>query len=516
MKEACSILKTAGFMAAATFLAKACGLVRDMLIAAFFGTGMEADAYLAATKLPTTLFDIVIGGVISAAFIPIFNSVLKKEDKKSALDFANRFIGMILLVTGAITFFGIIFSDKLILFMAPDFDNATHALAMRLSAIMFPMIICTGLAFSFVGILQSFGEFNIPAVMSLVSNLAVILYFAVFGRKFGVYGLAVTMVIAWSLQVIIQIPSLKRFEYKFRPKINFKDENVRSALKLALPMLVSTWVQPLYTIVNTRLASGIERGVSSLEYANRLYIVITGVFSFVITNLLFPKMSRAHVSGDENKAKEMLVNSLKAITVIILPIAVILAILSKPVIAILYQRGGFIYDDTVRTAAALSCYAFGMIALSYNEILSKAFFSMQNSKTPMICAILSMIANIAAAYTLSAKFGISGLAVAAAVGSYVNAILNYIFMRRHYKVIFTKSDFINLLKIVLSALAMAVVVFLLYDRLFKNGGNVTFVKEIITLAVCGASGFITYAALCFALKIDVIINLFKKEETDIE
>lgn len=278
MKEAKAILKTAGFMAAATFLAKVCGLIRDMLIAAFFGTGMEADAYLTATKLPTTLFDLVIGGVISAAFIPIFNSVLKKESKKGALEFANRFIGMVLLITGLIAFFGIVFSDKLIWFMAPDFDFETHNLAMRLSSIMFPMIICTGLAFSFVGILQSFGEYNVPAIMSLVSNLAVILYFVLFGKKFGVYGLAFTMVIAWGLQALIQVPSLIKFQFKFRPSINLKDKNVKAAMRLAFPMLVSTWVQPLYTIVNTRLASGIERGVSSLEYANRLYIVITGVF----------------------------------------------------------------------------------------------------------------------------------------------------------------------------------------------------------------------------------------------
>lgn len=511
MKETRTIIKTAGFMAVATFLAKVCGLIRDMLIAAFFGTGMEADAYLAATKLPTTLFDLVIGGVISAAFIPIFNSVLKKEDKKSALVFANRFIGMVLLVTGLITIFGIAFSDKLIYLMAPSFDRETHRLAMHLSSIMFPMIICTGLAFSFVGILQSFGEYNIPAIMSLVSNLAVILYFIIFGKRFGVYGLAVTMVIAWSLQVFIQIPSLIKFEFNFRPQINFKDENVKSAMKLALPMLVSTWVQPLYTIVNTRLASGIERGVSSLEYANRLYIVITGVFSFVITNLLFPKMSRAYAQGESDEAKEMLVASLKAVTLIILPIAAVCGALSKPIIALLYQHGGFTYADTLRTCGALSCYAFGMIALSYNEILSKSFFSMQNSKTPMINAIISMVANIVTAYSLSGRLGISGLAIAAAVGSYVNAILNYVFMKKYYNTLFIKNDLISVLKTLLSAVIMGAVMIFVYRRVgAKLSGSIA--GELIILAVCGLSGLLVYLGSCLLLKIDIIVNLLKREE----
>ena len=513
MKESKVMLKTAGFMAIATFLAKVCGLARDMLIAAFFGTGMEADAYLTATKLPTTLFDIVIGGVISAAFIPIFNSVLKKEGKDEALQFANRFIGMVLLITGLITLFGITFSDKLILFMAPDFDLDTHNLAMHLSSIMFPMIICTGLAFSFVGILQSFGEYNIPAIMSLVSNLAVILYFFVFGKRFGVYGLAVTMLIAWGLQVLIQVPSLIKFGFKFRPSINFKDENVKSALKLALPMLVSTWVQPLYTIVNTRLASGIERGVSSLEYANRLYIVITGVFSFVITNLIFPKMSRAYVGGEEDEAKNMLVTSMKAVTIIILPITAVLAVLSKPVIALLYQHGGFTYTDTLTTAGALSCYAFGMIALAYNEILSKSFFSMQNSKTPMINAIISMIANIVTAYILSPIMGISGLAVAAATGSYVNAILNYVFMKKYYKTLLTKVDVFNMLKSLIAALLMsALMTFIVKYMPFTD--KTTLKNVIITLILTVSSGFLLYAVLCFVLKIDILVNLFKKETYD--
>ena len=510
MKESKVILKTAGFMAIATFLAKVCGLVRDMLIASFFGTGMEADAYLTATKLPTTLFDLVIGGVISAAFIPVFNSVLKKEGKKEALDFANRFIGMVLLITGLIAFFGIVFSDKLILLMAPDFDIETHTLAMHLSSIMFPMIICTGLAFSFVGILQSFGEYNIPAIMSLVSNLAVILYFVIFGKKFGVYGLAVTMVIAWGLQALIQVPSLIKFEFKFKPCINFKDKNVKSAMKLALPMLVSTWVQPLYTIVNTRLASGIERGVSSLEYANRLYIVLTGVFSFVITNLIFPKMSRAYVSGDKEKSKEMLINSMKAVTLIILPITAVMAILSKPITAFLYQRGGFTYADTLHTAGALSCYAFGMIALAYNEILSKSFFSMQNSKTPMINAIISMIANIVTAYILSSKMGIAGLAVAAAVGSYVNAILNYIFMKKYYIKLFEKQDFLNILKALIATAAMSALIAFIYRYLpFTEASSLKDI--IITLLSSVLAGFLLYALLCVVLKVDVIVNLLKKE-----
>ena len=151
MSQTNKLLKTAGFMTVATLLAKVCGMVRDMLIAANFSTSYIGEAYMTATKLPTMLFDLVIGGVITASFIPIFNSVMGKEDKDEAMRFANKFIGMVLMITVLITLLGVLFSDTLISLLAPEFDIKTHALASELSGIMFPMIIFTGLAFSFVG-----------------------------------------------------------------------------------------------------------------------------------------------------------------------------------------------------------------------------------------------------------------------------------------------------------------------------------------------------------------------------
>ena len=153
-------------MAFATFISKVLGLVRDSLMGAYFGAGIEADAFMAASKLPTTLFDMVIGGVISASFIPVFNSILTKKGK--AKGFANKFITMIILVTLIISVVGILFAEPLVRFMAPNFGAEAHDLAVKLTSIMFPMIIFTGIAFSFVGILQSYGEYNIPAIISLV------------------------------------------------------------------------------------------------------------------------------------------------------------------------------------------------------------------------------------------------------------------------------------------------------------------------------------------------------------
>lgn len=499
------MLLTAGFMAAATLAAKVLGLVRDSLIAAFFATGMQADAFMAASKLPTTLFDMVVGGVISATFIPVFSDVITKENKDSAVKFANKFVTMIFMITVIISLFGIIFADPLVNMIAPNYTGDKHDLTVQLTSIMFPMIIFTGLAFSFVGLLQSFGEYNIPSIISLVSNLAIIIYFAIFGKKFGVTGLAVTMVIAWSLQVAVQIPSLIKFKYKYKPDFKLKDKYIKQALMLAGPMLISTWVQPLYTIINSRLASGIDGAYSALEYANRLYIIVTGVFSFVVTNLIFPKLSRANASENKEEAHTLIMTSIKGIAIIILPLTAGFMILARPVTSIIYEHGNFAAEQVLSVSGALRCYSVGMIGLAINEILSKTFFSMQDSRTPMINSIISMVFNIVAAYVLFNFIDIKGLALAAAGGSICNAILNAVCLIRKYPDMMKKNDFSGVVKIIAASAVMAAIVFAVYrliSPLFSG-----FVGNIVICAVCGILGVAVYGAMLIMLRVEEIQKL---------
>ncbi len=507
------MLRTAGFMAFATLLAKVLGLVRDSLIAAYFSTGIEADAYLTASKLPTMLFDMVIGGVITASFIPVFNSILEKRDKKQALKFANKFITAIFLISVIIAGFGIVFSDKLIYILGPGFNEQKHLLAAQLSAIMFPMIIFTGLAFSFVGLLQSFGEFNIPSIISLVSNLALIIYFPLFGNKYGVRGLAVTMVIAWSLQVLIQVPSLIKLKIRIRPDFRLKDSDLFTTMKLAGPMLISTWIQPLYSIINSRLASGIDGAPAVLELANRLYTVLVGVFSFVVTNLIFPKLARANASDNKEESKKIIVTSLKAIVLIVMPLMAGFMILSRPITSIIYEHNKFTADDVIQVSSALKCYAVGMVGLAINEILSKYFFSMQNSKTPMRNSVLSMFINVGLAYVFFNIFKTSGLALAAACGSIINAVLNGVSLTKHVNGLFSKKDLLSFGKMILSVAVMSVITLVLYNAAFPVLYG-TIMGNIILVGICVAVAVPVYFIFCYFLRVDVfkdtIDNLLKK------
>ncbi len=509
-----TMLLTAGFMAFATFLSKALGLVRDSMMGAYFGIGIEADAFMAASKLPTTLFDMVIGGVISASFIPIFNGILTRDGEKKARVYTDKFITMIVLVTLIISALGILFAEPLVEFMAPNFGIATHTLAVELTSIMFPMIIFTGIAFSFVGILQSYGEYNIPAIISLVSNVAIILYFAIFGKRFGVYGLSVTMIIAWSLQVIVQIPSLIKIKFRYKPDFRLGDRNIRDTIVLAIPMLISTWVQPLYTLVNARFASHIEGAYSSLEYANRLYLIMTGVFSFVVTNLIFPKLAKANADNDRTRANELVTMSLKAVIMVITPLMAGVVVLAKPITNIIYNYGA-LSEDTTLIATTLACYAAGMVFLAINEVLSKTFFSMKKSLAPMITSLISMAFNVVLVISIYdiIKGDVTkltgGLALAAAGGSAVNAILNGGVLIKKFPEIIKRNDVVAIIKILIASAVMAVAVSLIYSFFgtFRGvGGN------ILTVAVCGLSGVVIYALMLVGLRVREFTGLIRKNK----
>ena len=255
-----NLLKTAGFMIIATLLAKFAGMYRDILFASLFGTGSEAQAYLTASRIPLLFFDITLGAAVSAAFIPVYNGFIEEKRHTEARNFANSFITLVFVITGILCVIGIIFSGPIVNLIGNDLTPQTKDLAAKLVIVLFPSMIFTALAYSVAGLLQSLGEFNIPAAISLVSNGFMVIYLLVFGSKLGIYSVSVAMLIAWSFQLIIEIPALIKKKYRFKPSLSLKNEGIKKAARLALPILISSWVHPIKTTINIYLATGLSGG----------------------------------------------------------------------------------------------------------------------------------------------------------------------------------------------------------------------------------------------------------------
>jgi len=454
-------VKTVGFIAAATMLSKAMGMWRDIILAQSFGTGSELDAYMAASRIPLLFFDFTLGAAIISTFIPVFNRYLQRGDGKRAVDFSNSFINLVVLISAIFSLIGIVFSGPLTSLIAPGYAPEVKLLTSRLLMIMLPTIIFTSLAFSFVGILQSYGEFNVPAIISLVSNAAVIVYLLFFNKEFGIFGLAVSMLIGWGLQALVQIPSLIKHKYKYSFKLNLKDEGIKDVFLLAIPVLISSWLQQICVLVNTIFASYLQSGsVAALELANRLYIIVVGVFVFAITNYVFPALSKMSGGGDDAGFAGVMKKSLCSMLVIITPIMSGIMIISREIITVVYARGEFDKSSIALTSAALFFYSIGMIAYGTNEILNKCFYAMEDGKTPMVSAVFGICGAVFFAFVFTKVFylGIGGLALSASVSAaLVSAVLIY---KMNKRVPFIDKSFILfIVKIALSVGIMIAAVF---------------------------------------------------------
>ncbi|MDR1101136.1 MAG: murein biosynthesis integral membrane protein MurJ [Clostridiales bacterium] len=431
-------IRTIGFITAAIFASKLAGMARDILFANFYGASELTDAYLAAARIPLLFFDLTLGAAVLSAFIPVFNELLTSSDgdeaksKAAAFKFASNFFNTVLVISTVFTCAGMIFARPIIGLFAPGLTASGLNLGAILLIIMLPTMIFTALAYVFAGVLQSLGEFNVPALISLISNIAVIIYLLAFNGRFGIYGMAAAILLGWGLQVAVQIPSLIKHKFRYTLTLNLRDPSLRASAKMAIPILISAWVQPICVAINTRFASYLDAGaISALDYANKIYIMIVGIFSFAITNYIFPKLSQLSALGAEGAAKrgKLLRQSIGGLSVIIIPIMLAMIFFAHPLIKLVYGRGAFTADNINAAAAALFGYSFGMLALGINEILNKAFYAEKDGKTPMLSSIAGIALNIATVLWLQSagRLSIVTLALAQAVSS--NVIMLFLIIK---------------------------------------------------------------------------------------
>ncbi len=506
-------VKTATFMIVATLLAKFMGMYRDILFAALYGTSEAAIAYQTASRIPLLFFDIALGTAISSSFIPVFNEYLGRGEKEKAIEFSNSFLNIVFLITFVICVIGIVFCTHIVDLLASGLAENVKLLSAQLVAIMFPSMIFTALAYSLTGVLQSYGEFNAPAAISLVSNGIMVLYLLVAKDNLGIYGVSVAMLIAWIFQLVVLIPSLVKKKYTYKAKINLKNDGLKKALFLAIPILISSWVQPINTMVNMFLASFLNGGqaVSALEYANKLYIIFVGVITYAISNLIFPSISRFAANKDKKQEfTDVLKTSIGIVLFILLPIMIIFSLKRVEIVRFVYERGAFGKEQTYLTSTALLWYSFGMLGYGLQEILNKAFYAEQNGKTPMRVSALGIALNIALSFIFVRILdtGIKGLPLAASIASCFMALMLAVILSKRYKV-FDKSFMLNFLKLLLSGAVMVLVVLLLSGVNFSD----TFTGKFLALLVPSAIGFALYLGMAFLLKtseVKMIINILKK------
>ncbi len=383
------------------------GLVRQILIADVFGTEGDIDAYYAALGLPDTLFALVAGGALASAFIPTLTGFLEKKDRPGGWYLTSSIAN---LVTLAMVVFGLlvfVFALPVVeTLIAPDFLPQQQALTAELLRILLLSPILLGLSGLVTGVLQAHQSFVLPSLSSSLYWLGIIFGLLVFVPSMGIYGLAWGTILGAGLHLGIQIPGLLKLpQRKYTPRLGLEMPAVRQVGRLMLPRLLGAAVVHLNFLVSISMASGMVEG--SLTAFKNAYMVMTMpqvIIAQAISIAAFPTFSAQIARGERDAMRSSLASTLRSILILSLPAAGGLILLRAPVIAMLFQRGEFDERSVTLTAWALLWYSVGLVSHSVVEIVVRAFYAMQDTKTPVMVGAITMGLNVIFSLTFPGLF----------------------------------------------------------------------------------------------------------------
>ncbi|MDR1664201.1 MAG: murein biosynthesis integral membrane protein MurJ [Clostridiales bacterium] len=458
-----NISRTVMAMMAVTLLGKLMGVLRDRMEGALLGMDTaQGAAFAQASSLPRNFLDIMFAAVFSASFIPVFNDYLETKGKKAAFDLAALFISVTLLVTATFTVICVIFAEPLYaIFLSGDaLPAGAFPLGVRLLRFMFPLIVLSGLAFSLTGILQSLGEFNIPAAMSAVSNGIILIYYFFFFEKFGVHGLCAAFLLGWAAQTAIQVPFLVKHRFPFRFSFNVKDAGLRQIAGLALPVMAATWAAPVNQVLGGKAVAlfGGAYDVAAMPKAYNLFLIVSGVFVLSVANVIFPRLSKESATGDDTAFSDTLGGTLRSLFLILLPMTAGMMAMSEPLVRLVYKDGLFDESAVAVTARALFWFSPGIVGYGLQTVLSRACYALRDGKTPVVSAAVAIALNAALCFGLAPSMELTGVAIASSVSLTAAAGVMMISLARKGKIKIKRQDMLALLKMAgLSVLMLAVV-----------------------------------------------------------
>ncbi len=444
--ENTEIVRSAGAMGIATFLSRIMGLVREQVFAHFFGAGHAVEAYNIAFRIPNLLRDLFAEGAMSAALVPTFMRVRIEQGEERAWRVAGKIFRVLFAFVTIISVFGVIFSEKLVSWYAPSYRliPGKFELTVLLTRILFPFFPLVALAAAFMAVLNSRGKFFVPAFASALFNLSSVLsgvfgyYLCLWLKIEPIIGMAVGVVIGGAVQAFSQWPSLKAVGYHFgsRPSGEvswYRDPDLKKMLKLMGPGVVSQSATQVSYLVNSILATSQAPGaVAWLSYAFRLMQFPIGIFGVSFASAVAPNVSAKWVRGEVTGAVSAVDLSLKQVFAINLPAAVGLAVLSKPIIALLFEHGKFTSRDTEATAQVLCAYCVGLVFYSVVKVLLPVCYVVGRTTAAVQASLISMVSTVVFNLMLVNQFGQVGLALGTSCAAALNSFFLVKTMRNEF------------------------------------------------------------------------------------
>ena len=461
------IFRAAGVVSSATLASRILGYARDMVIAYFFGTAAAADAFFVAFRIPNLLRRLFAEGSLTVAFIPIFSEYLHHESKKDALAFANAVFTFLSIILVLLCCLGITFAPFIVKVMAWGFidDKNKFDLTVLLTRIMFPYIFFISLVALCMGILNALKHFAAPALAPVLLNLSIIAS-AVFVMPYlsqPVLALAFGVIAGGFLQLALQIPFLKQKGIALQSNFNFSHPGLRRLLKLMIPAVFGAAVYQLNIMIITLLASFLPAGsVSYLYYSDRIFQFPLALFGIALATASLPTMSDHVANNNIDDLKETLSYALRTVLFITIPAMVGLAVLSIPLVQLLFQRGVFTVAAAHLTAQSLFWFSVGLWAVAGVRVVVNVFYALQDIWTPVKVAFISIVCNLVLCVVLMKPMQHAGLALAVSLSSMINLIILLTILRIRLGRLNIRKLISSVGKVVFSSAVMGSAVYLSY------------------------------------------------------
>ncbi len=502
-----AIIKSTFIISLGTLSSRILGFLRDIILAKLLGTGIRADAFFVALRIPNLFRDLVGEGATNAAVVPVFSEYLVKKEKEEVWQFVSVVFVLGFMILSLITVLGIILAPVIVRVIAPGFivHPEKLLLTITLTKIMFPYLILIGLTAYSMAILYSFRLFLAPAFSPCLLNIAIIgsAWIASKNSHDPVYILAIGVLVGGILQLLLQLGPMSKTGIKFQIPKTLRHPGAKRIGQLLIPRLVGAGVYELNVLVDTFCASLATivgaGGIAAIYYANRIIQFPLGVFSLALASAILPTMSGLASQNDIERFKRTLIFSLENIFFILFPASVMTMVLSHPIIRIFFERGEFNQYSTAITSLALFYYAIGLFSFGGVKILVTAFYALQDTKTPVITAAGCLTLNVVLNFILMYPLKVGGIALASSISATANFLFLFYLLNRRLQGLHD-GVLVYIGKVLLATMIMSGTVVWAWDNLqFPWQGSYA---EMIKVVMIGLVGFFIYAFLCYALKVE--------------
>jgi putative peptidoglycan lipid II flippase len=431
------LARNTAFFSFATGLSRVLGLVREVVVASYFGVSGAMSAFTIAFQVPNLVRALFADSALQGAFVPIFTELLEKGERKEAFRVASSLFFLITLVLGALTALFVVFAGPLMSLFAPGFDDdpALRDLTVALAQLMFPIVVLLALSGLVVGMLNSFEHFSVPALAPVAWNFVIIA--ALVGLVPAlpdddeIYAYAIGILAGTVVQFLLPLPWLRGRGGHFSFRLDWRNPHVVRVLKLMLPVTLALGLINLSLLINSLFGTLVSKEApAAIEKAFRIYQLPQGLFSISIATILFPLLSRFAARGARDDLRRAMGNGMRQICLLLIPSAVLMAVLAEPITRLVYQRGEFGPEATELVSTAMVWWSISLPFQGVSLLFSRTFFSLKQPWATTALAVLNLTVNAAVAAALYEPFGIAGIVVGTVAGTVAMCVAQGHLLRR--------------------------------------------------------------------------------------